>query len=274
MSIQLTVENTSSEIDSYQPRPLVGKYFLITRDVKGNSAEREKLECLGARILELEAVKISPPSSWEQLDSALSTLHRIDWVIFTSGNGVRFFFERFSQITQKNNSKCAQSRLPKFACIGSATVRALESQGFACSFQPSRFLTKILGEEFVASFSILGKRILLARVENASSELGDILRKAGAEVVEVPVYALALGGQQLSAQDLSSITDITLMSPSAVEGLQRAISSTGFLKREIRVHCIGPVTARAAENAGLEVFSVSVVHTLNGLIQTIVDEKR
>lgn len=270
MSIQLANDNYL-EIDSSFSSALAGRTFLITRDEKGNSTERKKLEQLGARVVSLEATRLCPPSSWEKLDKVLSILDRIDWVIFTSANGVRFFFERFSQFVQRKNSGRVQEGLPKFACIGPATVRALEIEGFECTFQPSRFLTRSLGEELVTSFDILGKKVVLARIENAGPELGELLRKSDAEVIEVPVYATTSGGQQLSEEELYSITDVTLMSPSAVEGFQRAISLNDVLKRKIRVHSIGPVTARAAEKAGLEVFSISAVHTLDGLIQTILD---
>jgi len=271
MPIQLAQEN-SPKVAYLSPKShLEGRTFLVTRTLEGNFSERSELEKWGAEVIELETLKLIPPSSWEKLDYILSILDQINWIIFTSGNGVRFFFGRILGTHVKGSGELFPRSLPEFACIGPSTAKALELAGFTCSFQPSEFLTTTLGEELAASFDIFGKRIALARVEDASLELGDCLRDAGAEVIEVPVYAIAPTGRNLSAQDLDRVTDITLMSPSAVDGLRRTISPDEITKRRIRVHCIGPVTARATENAGLELFSVSNAHTLEGLIQMIID---
>jgi uroporphyrinogen-III synthase len=268
LSIQSVIRCFSNETIS--KLSLGGRTILVTRSSEGNSAERRKLEALGAMVIEVETMKISPPSSWEKLDHIFPILDEIDWIIFTSANGVRFFFERFSTNALTKKSGRMRDNFPKFACVGPSTAEALERAGYVCSFEPSEFLTSTLGEELKALLTTKSK-VVLARAEEAGQELGTLLRKAGAEVLEVPVYSIAPRMQELSPRDLDRVTDITLMSPSAVEGLMRSVSSGEIRSRGIRVHCIGPVTSRAAEKFGLAAYSISAVHTLDGLIQTIID---
>jgi len=273
LSIQAAEVAPSEDSDHWRSKAsLSGRTFLITRSAEGNMEERKKLEALGAKVVDLESIKISPPSSWEKLDEILPKLHEIDWIIFTSPNGVRFFFERFSTC-RREGKKAEQTNIvfPRFACIGPSTARALESEGYISSFQPTEFLSTSLGEELSDSFDIAGKKILLARAERVTPELGNLLRKAGAIVVEVPVYSTSSNIQQFPVKDLDIITDITLMSSSAVDALLGSIPSNEIVARGIRVYCIGPVTASVAKRRGLESVSISAVHTLDGLVTALIE---
>ena len=243
---------------------LKGRSVLITRTTEGNLIEREKLERLGAKVIELATIKISPPSSWEKLDQAISSLDKFDWIVFTSANGVRSFFERVSKNFTKELSL-------KFACVGSATRNTLENLGFTSSFEPSEFLTDVLGRELATSFDLRHKKILLVRAEDTDHEVARKLGRAGSDVWEAPAYSTHLQKQEFSQWILDEVTDITLMSPSSVAGLISSIPVKEIRSRRIRVYCIGPVTAKAAEEKGFNVHSVAETHTLDGLIQSMVE---
>ena len=76
----------------------------------------------------------------------------------------------------------------KFACVGPSTQKALDAEGFKATVVPEEFLTKSLRLELVKRFSLQGKKVLLARSENANPDIALILRNAGAIVVEAAVY--------------------------------------------------------------------------------------
>ncbi len=269
--------------------PLFGRTVLVTRTADGNIIERAKLEALGAKVVELASIQISPPSSWDRVDAAISRMQEFDWIIFTSANGVKLFFERCSQkgmqefLSELRGTKekidYAEVK-PKFACVGSSTKRALELLGFKSSFEPSVFQTSSLAKEFVESVDVKGMNILLARAERANGEVAAIIKGAGAKVTETPVYKTNFTQMQseyenrrsvLSSKVLQSLTDITLTSPSTVEGLLNFIGAEEIRSRSIRIHCIGPVTARAVQEKGLPVNKVSRTHTIDGLIASIID---
>jgi uroporphyrinogen III methyltransferase/synthase len=245
---------------------LKGRTFLITRTVQGNKVEREKLEKLGANVIELPLIEIGPPSNPRMIKRSVQEIDRFDWIIFTSANGVNSFFSYY-----RDNEDRGKRIRAKFACVGLETQRALEEKGFAPTFVPSEFLTQKLAQELVSKFPMQGKRVLLPRAEEASQEIATILEKAGALVVEAPVYRTIIRRiENLDKKDiLNQVTDITLTSPSTVKGLVTNFSAEEIKLRNIRLHCIGPVTASVLKEEHIVPFTVSNIHTIDGLIDSI-----
>ena len=81
----------------FEDKPLFGKRILVTRAREQASALARRLEAAGAEVVEFPAIRIVPPESWAPLDAAIARLREYRWVIFTSANGVRFFWERLRQ---------------------------------------------------------------------------------------------------------------------------------------------------------------------------------
>jgi uroporphyrinogen III methyltransferase/synthase len=247
--------------------PLKGRTILITRTREGNVAERKKLEALGARVVELPSIELGPPSDTNSIDLAIKEISTFEWIVFTSASGVRAFFERLVVHGQEKLAIKA-----KFACVGPQTQKALEDEGFSATVVPKEFLTKSLGLELVKRFDDLGdKKILLARAENANPEIAFILRKAGAIVVEAPVYKTRVLERKDSTKTnlLDGITDITLTSPTTVDAVIFNFNAKELNARNIRIHCIGPVTKNRAIELGLKVSTSATEHTIDGLIEAI-----
>ena len=251
--------------------PLAGRTILITRTREGNVFQKRQLDELGAKVVELNTIEISSPSSWEKLDRAISILEEFDWVIFTSANGVNLFFQRCHELGRQEFLENVKSggRNLKFACVGPATRLALDSLGFKSAFEPHEFLTRELATELL-KFIGSNEKILLARAERANKEMTRIIEKSGAQIFEAPVYSTISREATVSTELLDCITDITLTSPSTVDGLLKSVSVGDITSRRIHVHCIGPVTARSAKVRGLEIHSVSRIHTLDGLAESII----
>jgi uroporphyrinogen-III synthase len=243
---------------------LKGRTFLITRTVEGNKSERKKLEKLGARVIELPLIEIRPPSNEEKIDEAIKKIGEFDWIVFTSANGVNAFFSRLDE-KKREHIKAS------FACVGTETEKALEAQGFKPFLVPSEFLTLRLGQELSSRFRLEGKKVLLARAEEANREMANVLQNAGAIVVEAPVYSTCTRKiQNLDKKILDQVTDITLTSPSTVKGLVSNFNSDEIKSRNIKIHCIGPVTAESARKEHLLPSSTATIHTIDGLIDSII----
>lgn len=245
---------------------LKGRTFLVTRTLEGNRIESEKLEKLGAKVIELPLIEIRPTSDREKIEEAVKKIGAFDWIVFTSANGVNAFFSKL----EENKKKDIKA---KFACVGSETQKALEAQGFSPTLVPSEFLTLRLGQELLSKFGMKGKRVLLARAEEANREISNVLRNAEAIVVEAPVYSTVIRKiKNLNRKILDHVTDITLTSPTTVKGLVANFAPNEIKSREIRIHCIGPVTAESVRKEHLSPDSIASVHTIDGLIDSIVKE--
>ncbi|NJO94198.1 MAG: uroporphyrinogen-III synthase [Hydrococcus sp. RM1_1_31] len=66
----------------------------MTRAAEQSSNFTHLLQQQGAAVIEMPALEIRPPSSWEGLDNAIASLPSFDWLILTSANGVEYFFSR------------------------------------------------------------------------------------------------------------------------------------------------------------------------------------
>src|SRR5690606_22514730 len=82
-------------VDWFERLPLFGRRVAITRHRDGNSELRTKLEALGADVLELPVIRVVPDVDKQVLFEVFAELGSYDWLVFTSPNGVRIFFDEF-----------------------------------------------------------------------------------------------------------------------------------------------------------------------------------
>jgi uroporphyrinogen III methyltransferase/synthase len=114
---------------------LEGKRILVTRPAGTAKRLTQKLERLGAIVIELPTIEILEPVSYEIVDQAIQNLKEYDWVIFTSVNGVKYFFDRMLDLD-------VSLKGPKVAAIGSATRVALKRAGREPDFTPGEYLSE------------------------------------------------------------------------------------------------------------------------------------
>jgi hydroxymethylbilane synthase len=248
---------------------LNGRTFLITRTEEGNGPLKVALERHGAKVVEFPTIRIIP-SYTRRFDVIASKLEQFDWVVFTSSAGVRIFFDRLFEVFTTMVLRLRNSRKPKFACVGPATKRALEERGFRCSALPREYLTSDLGRT-LAQKRISGKKVLLARAKIANRVIATMLSRSGALVTELAVYSTIPWKGRLTNFD--EITDLTLTSPSTVDGLLLSITAQELNRSGVKMHCIGPVTASRAKSRGLQVETVANTHTIDGLISAILRKR-
>ena len=67
---------------------LTGKTIVITRAAAQSADLRNRLEDLGARVIECPTIQIVPPKSWKPVDEAIRRLNTYQWLLFTSANAV------------------------------------------------------------------------------------------------------------------------------------------------------------------------------------------
>jgi uroporphyrinogen-III synthase len=250
---------------------LAGRRVLVTRPEAQSEALLGRLRALGAEPVVCPTIRIEGLTDFGPLDEAIGRLSGYDWLIFTSVNGVRFFFERLA--TLGAGMEALRSPALRLAAIGPATAQALEAQGLQVAFVPSHYVAEAILEEIG---SVAGLHILLPRADIARKALADGLRAQGALVVEVSAYrtVAAAGEEPMLPAGLAEGIDIaTFTSPSTVHGflalLEAAGRPVGQVLAGAKIACIGPITARAAQEAGLRVDIVAPEHTVEGLLNAI-----
>lgn len=250
-------------------KPLSGKRVLITRAKEQSEGLAKRLKELGADVIEFPTIEIIPPTSWLHLDQAIKNLNRFDWIIFTSVNGVKFFFERFKI---KRGSIFPYSL--KVCAIGPATAKELKARKIRVDYIPKKFIAESILEGFKKK-KISGKRILIARAKKARDILPKGLREMGAEVEVVETYRTIKpkGAKDRIRKILKNdkIDVITFSSSSTVSNfveLLKGVNINRFLKNTL-IACIGPVTAKTARDLGLRVDILPKRYTIPALTYAI-----
>lgn len=252
--------------------PLSGLRVLVTRPAEEASILKAELLALGAIPIELPTIEIAPPESYTQLDNAIRELDSYDWIIFTSVHGVQFFLSRLQAL----GCKTSILQPVKIAAVGPSTAATLQTVGRKPDFIPEDYLTEKIASGLG---DVREKRILLPRTDIASKKLPELLRTLGARVDEVTAYRTItpanLSNEKLTAILAEGIDLIVFTSPSTARNLARTLVAGDFAKlKKCKVACIGPVTAEAARELGFQVEIVAKNHTINSLVEEIVNENR
>jgi uroporphyrinogen III methyltransferase / synthase len=264
------VVSLREELNWFEHRPLFGRRIVVTRAREQASDFKAILADLGAHCIEFPTIQIEPPPSWEPLDAAVGQLKTYDWVIFTSVNGVKFFMERL-RLAGRDVRQLHGSRL---AAIGPKTAEALEQYGLRPDLVPGEYRAESI-LEVLSSETLKGKRFLLPRAMVARDVLPETLRQRGAHVNVVPAYQTVLPRDRSTemAQRLHSgeIDCLTFTSSSTVSNFFSLFEKASILPllKDVCIACIGPITARTAEDYGLKVGIMPSEYTISGLVQAI-----
>jgi uroporphyrinogen III methyltransferase/synthase len=254
----------------FETRPLFGKTIVVTRAREQASDLVTALTDLGAECLEFPTIQVVPPDNWSALDAALDGLSSYDWVIFTSVNGVKYFFERLFA----RGSDVRSLGHIRTAAIGPVTAQHLRRLGLNTDILPESFRAESVVEAFRAE-SIAGKRILLPRAMEARAVLPDELSKMGAVVDEVTVYQTRQVHGRADALirllEGRQVDMVTFTSSSTVTNFMALLPSerAAELLKGVTLASIGPITSSTAETLGLDIQITASIYTIPGLCEAI-----
>jgi uroporphyrinogen-III synthase len=245
---------------------LAGRRVAVTRAPAQAADLLALLRARGAEPLACPTIAIEPPESYASLDSAIRSLDTYDWLAFTSANAVAAFADRANAIG------VTMPRTLRLAAVGLATARVLGERLRAADFIPGTALAEALATEIG---EVAGRRMLFPCGDLADDTLPRALRARGATVDEVVVYRTVAGdgANELARLVRAGAVDaILFMSASSVRHLRDALGTADvppWLVPHPVVICIGPETARAAREAGVEVSAVAIERTTEGIVDTL-----
>ena len=262
-----------NKLNWFESRPLFGKRILITRPEEQACELSNLLTIKGAEVIELPLIKITRPYTWKFVDEAIKNLESYDWIVFTSANGVRYFFQRFFRIAGdiRNFGKI------KICAIGSATEKIIRDFHLNVDVKPKKFTSQSLIEEFSKKKRLKNKRFLLPRANIAGEFLSDELKKLGALVDDLVVYRTILE-KEYKSEYIKMLKDnridlVTFTSSSTVMGFIRMAGKYKILNilPELKVVSIGPETTKTAREYGFNIEAEAKVHDIYGLFDAIMN---
>jgi uroporphyrinogen III methyltransferase/synthase len=244
----------------FEDRPLFGRRIVVTRAREQASGLRSRLETLGASVLELPSIDI------QAVDFTVPDLTGVEWLLFTSANGVTAWFERGLGPRGQDARALAGVRI---AAIGPGTAEALATHGVRADLVPERFVAESLLAAMPGP-TRPGAGALLARAAQARDVLPDGLVALGYEVTVLPVYRTVTArpdGTALARVRAGEVDAVTFTSSSTVTNfcdLVGPLPEPGPL-----VVSIGPVTSATARQQGLDVDVEAEQHTIDGLVAAL-----
>lgn len=257
-------------------RPLLGLRVLNTRPLEQAADFSRRLVQLGAESVELPTTQVVPVVDPGPLDRAITRLAspeasyplRDDWIIFTTTNSVFFFFDRLLALGHDVRVLAGV----KLGAVGRATAQALRKYGLQADFGPP-YTNRAIAAEVSRS---AGRRVLLPYSNAELPALVESLQAQGAAVEMVMTYAIRSAEPDVIglAALLGREVDVaTFISPSGLTGLATILNGRKLpdVLAPLTVACIGPATADTAHALGVRVDLVAKKHTVDGLIETLLE---
>ena len=257
------VVSLKEEIDWQQTGPLSGKKILVTATEIIAEPLAERIRLLGGEPVVMSLISAKA----ENIDGLKEVLLRPGkrWLVFTSRNGVRFFFEQMKKerIDIRSLGEC------RIAVMGAGTCRELENWGCYADLMPEQSCSESLAEALCENVRY-DEEICLFRAEEASDILTERLREKEFFVVDTPMYHTEKMWKKagLLKEVLEDVDAVTFCSASAEHAFYEMTKGQPLTAKTV---CIGPVTAEAAKKSGLPVDKMAQQYDLEGLTAALCD---
>lgn len=252
-------------------QPLSGRRIAVTRAREQASELTGKLVALGAEVIELPLIHVSKEIDKQTLADCLLELGGYDWAVFTSPNGVRFFFDEFFRLFDDIRSL----GLLRIACIGESTAAAVSALHLKVECQPKVASAEALAEELIATGSLDSARVLVITGSLNRDTLVKKLDEARAIVDELQVYKteqVDVTGLPVTAEFRAKGADAILFaSSSAVFSYASQLASIQPLAGAQRplMGAIGPQTSDALKQSGFAVDFAAKTPGLDALVDAL-----
>lgn len=231
-----------------EPLPLAGRMVVLTRAAERASGLAARLRAFGAELIIYPTIAYAAPERPDLFAAALGRLAAgaYDWLLLTS------------RVAVEAVAAGLPAPLPpacRLAAVGAATARACRDLlGRAPEVVPERFIAEGLAD---ALGDLAGARVLLPNADIARPVLEQRLRTGGAAVDRVVAYRTVPApdnGLDMAGLLAAGRTDvISFTSASTARYFAQKVGPAGLAHaRRAAIACIGPATAAACRELGLE----------------------
>ncbi len=257
------------ELNWFEALPLFGQRVVVTRTRKQASALSAKLARLGADVLEIPTIRVTPVPLDEAKRQELAVLsQQIDWLVFTSPNAVDFFFAELFAL----EIDIRELKDIKIAAVGPATARKMKDFHLRVDLQPEVYTTEKLTACFTQEM-VSGVRFLLPHGNLADPFLANHLREMGGVVGEWTLYKTEPETEDITGARARFLREgahwITFTSASTVENWKALHLQPATGAPVPKIVSMGPVTSAELQKLGYSIAAEAKESTLDALVATI-----
>jgi len=239
---------TSETLTRNNGLPLSGKTFISTGSLEKTDKFHLLLEHKGARVIDMPLISIEKATATKEVKFMQKNISDFDWVFFTSGYSIQFFFE-FMSISGLSENK----RL-KYAVIGKASRDILRSYNIEADYVCDASGAISMARGFLQNIHEKRLNILIPSGDRSDGAAGKILCSEH-NIYPVRVYRtlLEMNPEKRGMQAISSgnYDMIFFMSPSAFQNFLN-VCHPEINAAHYHIGCLGPTTARAVSLSGFK----------------------
>jgi uroporphyrinogen III methyltransferase/synthase len=248
----------------FERRPLFGRRILVTRPADQADELAKPLAELGADVVTQPILEIRPLPPEDAIPFSENELRQFDWLVFSSRNGVRCFFDALAG----RGWDVRAVGHAKLAAIGPGTADALARYHLRADLVPATYQAEGLAESLAGLAA--GRKFLLLRASRGREVLAEALTAAGGQVTQQVVYEsrdVPAADPDIAAQlQAGQIHWVTVTSSAIARGLARLF---GEDLRRTRLVSISPVTSATLVELGFAPAAEADRATMGGVIDAI-----
>lgn len=252
--------------------PLTGRRVAVTRAREQSSELAGKLSALGAQVIELPLIQVQKHVAKQSLADVLLELGGYDWIVFTSANGVRYFFEEFLRLFDDIRSL----GLLRFASIGDTTSKAIREFHIRVECQPKVATAEALADELIATGSLDSAKVLVITGNLNRDVLVTKLEDARAIVDQLQVYETVktdltndAGAAEFRAKGADAILFASSSAAQSFVDQAAALKLATGATRPI-AGSIGAQTSETMKKAGIPIDFIAKEPSLDSLVDALV----
>lgn len=257
-------------INDNSQRPLSGQRILITRPLDQAGSVRDKIIALGGKPILLPTIataSFDDLTGWADFENNLA---KIDWIIFTSENGVSYFVEQIRE--RKIDLRVLANS--KIAAIGRGTTAVLGEFDLKPDFIPTRAVVEALVNEMPEKHDLSSTVILRVRGNLADGIIEESFSKIGAEVIVLTAYRTfhPTWSTEEKKRLVGNLPDALLFtSGSTVQGLIKNLDAHELkrLLTKAKVFSIGPKVSAMLKDKSFPIEAEAIEHNIEGLLEAV-----
>lgn len=185
------------------------------------------------------------------------------WLVFTSSNGVRVFFDSLKEreIDLRRLANC------KFAVIGAATGKMLSKYGFFADICPEEFTSEGLAEAILKAVPN-GGEICLIRSAKGSRTLNEKLGELY-NLRDVLVYDI-LSDEKITESAKKHLPTADYLFFCSAGGVENYFAAHRTIPEQTTPVCIGPVAEKALKKHGIEGILMAESISAQGMVDAVI----
>lgn len=264
--------------DWFSTRPLFGKRIVVTRAREQAGRLSSLLRAQGADVIELPFIQVKTKFDPSVLTEVFAEMAVYEWIVFTSANGVRIFFELFFKAY--SDIRCLGPM--RIAAVGRATAEAIEAHRLKVDLVPEKANGEALVTELIENTGVDSMKMLVVTGNLNRETIAGRLEKEGRAIVDtLPLYTTTKAdlsehpnAKRYCEEGADAILFTSASTVQSFKEQQKAL----LLRPDARQPAygsIGPMTSKALKAQSLNVdFQAPISNLEHFVVETITHLKQ